>query len=149
MYTPFTDLSGEKYGKLRVIRLAYMREKKNGRRESFWLCECECGNTTTIRRANLVSGNTISCGCYRRKIMKDGLHKGFGKYRGLTTKEHHLYNRWLSWHRRGKLCEEWLDFDKFYAFMVGHGFNESCKIQRNNMAGPLSPDNFLIVNVAK
>jgi len=34
--------------------------------ESMVRCRCMCGNEVTVRKGNLVSGRTASCGCWRR-----------------------------------------------------------------------------------
>ena len=52
------DLTGQTFGKLTVLRLAFCRKKS-----AHWLCRCQCGNEITIRRANLLSGNNKACGC--------------------------------------------------------------------------------------
>lgn len=52
------DLTGQKFGRLTVI-------KRNGSRnqKSLWECECECGNHTYVTADKLKSGKTRSCGC--------------------------------------------------------------------------------------
>lgn len=59
----FKDLSGNTYGRLKVIRFVRMTEE---RRMSIYECLCECGKIKEIERANLVRGHTTSCGCYNR-----------------------------------------------------------------------------------
>jgi hypothetical protein len=61
----YIDLTGQKFGRLTVIRKA---EKKAGSesRSAFWQCTCECGNTTVVVAPSLRSGNTQSCGCWNR-----------------------------------------------------------------------------------
>lgn len=54
------DLSGQLFGKLRVISLS-----GRARREATWLCECECGNTKVLSAKHLKAGETVSCGCHR------------------------------------------------------------------------------------
>lgn len=55
---------GDKIGKLKVIKVDIMTA--NGQK---WLCECECGNITSVREDNLengllnIKGGTRSCGC--------------------------------------------------------------------------------------
>ena len=145
MYTPFTDISGEKYGKLKVLRLAYMHENKSGRRQSVWVCECDCGNVTNVRRSNLTTGNTVSCGCHIAAKLKNGLNKGNGRYNGLSIKEHVLYNRWLGMCHYGTVCEEWSNFENFYAFAKNLGFMDTDKLKRSDVNKPWSPENCLLV----
>lgn len=53
-----TDLTGNTYGKLKVVRYAYT--KNNAR---YWECLCECGNTSFVSTNCLTQGHTKSCGC--------------------------------------------------------------------------------------
>ena len=67
------DLTGKKFGKLTVIGYSHKDNKKcrSGYWETiyYWKCECDCGNVVIVRANNLKTGNTKSCGCYRREIM--------------------------------------------------------------------------------
>lgn len=56
------DLTGERYGKLAVLELDHVEKSKR-----YWKCQCECGNTVSVREYNLKSGNTKSCGCTRKE----------------------------------------------------------------------------------
>lgn len=62
------DLRGERFGKLTVIDFAY---KKN--HFSYWKCKRDCGNEKVIMSNNLKRGLTKSCGCLRKKTMKNYL----------------------------------------------------------------------------
>ena len=55
-----TDLTGQRYGKLVVLRRAGTR-----RGHALWECACDCGNTTEVAADVLTSGRTKSCGCLR------------------------------------------------------------------------------------
>lgn len=61
----YEDYVGQKFGKLKVVsfnsRLCYKNTT-----QILWNCECECGNVITVRQSNLLSGNTLSCGCENR-----------------------------------------------------------------------------------
>lgn len=58
--TRFVDETGNKYGKLTVLKQDGWEDE---RREAIWICECECGNIVKVRGGNLRSGNSKSCGC--------------------------------------------------------------------------------------
>lgn len=58
----FIDLTGRRYDRLTVLS---RDGKKNG--EILWLCQCDCGNSTTVRATSLRYGSTGSCGCKRRE----------------------------------------------------------------------------------
>ena len=60
---------GARFGKLTVLSKAGEKVKKG----YVYLCQCDCGNTKEIARGNLVSGDTLSCGCLHDEIF-DG-HK--------------------------------------------------------------------------
>lgn len=56
------DLVGRVFGRLTVIQRAGSKNQK-----STWLCRCSCGNEKVIVRRSLTSGDTKSCGCYRKE----------------------------------------------------------------------------------
>lgn len=56
------DETGNRYGRLLVIR-----RSSSSRAGSKWLCKCDCGKYTEVYGCALRSGNTTSCGCYRRE----------------------------------------------------------------------------------
>lgn len=65
----FNDLTGQKFGRLKVIERDMNRIEK-----VYWLCECECGsgNIISILGAELTRKSrqgTISCGCWQRENM--------------------------------------------------------------------------------
>jgi hypothetical protein len=60
------DLTGKNFGKLKVIKpVPKPTETKSKERSIFWFCECDCGNSCTVRSAELLTGDTKSCGCNR------------------------------------------------------------------------------------
>jgi len=60
MFHKVKDISGNKYGKLTVLK--YDKGSK-GSGKARWICECDCGNKTIARTNSLTSGHTQSCGC--------------------------------------------------------------------------------------
>ena len=70
------DLTGERFGKLTVIRregtyfapVKYSSTRKNS--NPTWLCKCDCGNYTVVLGRNLTHGGTQSCGCLRKERRK-------------------------------------------------------------------------------
>lgn len=56
------DIKGQKFGLLTALEIS---ERNNG--NTFWNCQCECGNITKVRIDSLTSGNTKSCGCINSK----------------------------------------------------------------------------------
>jgi hypothetical protein len=54
------DLAGQTFGRLTALHPERLRGKYG------WLCRCACGNEVVQTSRNLTSGNTRSCGCFRR-----------------------------------------------------------------------------------
>ena len=77
----FIDLTGQKYGKLTVLKKSEQRTS-GGRIQ--WECKCECGNKILATGDHLRSGHTKSCGCLQKQIareinFKDISNQRFGK----------------------------------------------------------------------
>ena len=67
--TNIKNLTGKKFGSLTVIKIV-------GRSKNYlvqWLCQCDCGEFTNVNSSNLLSGNTISCGCTRKLNQRKGI----------------------------------------------------------------------------
>lgn len=55
---PAIDLTGQHFGKLTVLS----KDKSRGK-HTYWICRCDCGQTTSVRTNSLMTGHTKSCGC--------------------------------------------------------------------------------------
>jgi hypothetical protein len=78
----FVDLTNQIFGKLLVIKRTEIPENSKYKYNSYWLCQCECGNKKIVTAHSLKSGNTKSCGCLRKKTphnFKDLSGQRFGK----------------------------------------------------------------------
>ena len=62
------DNIGRVYGQLTVLAEAGRGTDARKRRQ--WLCRCTCGNELPVRTENLLSGNTVSCGCRRANFLQ-------------------------------------------------------------------------------
>lgn len=71
------DLTGERFGKLVALHIDKPYIKPSGRKISTWHCQCDCGNTTTVRTEYLRSGHTTSCGCSCGRV--DIIGKKYGR----------------------------------------------------------------------
>lgn len=74
------DVTGQHFGRLTVLEDDGTRTNAG---KVLWKCQCECGNITYVTSAELRSGHTKSCGCYKRelasKIEKDLIGQRFGR----------------------------------------------------------------------
>ncbi len=72
---------GDKFGKLTSLKLDYIKKQtipKKGNKNGisnlniqYWLFKCDCGNEKVIDSRNVRSGNTTSCGCYFKEVLKN------------------------------------------------------------------------------
>ena len=70
------DITGNRYGNLIVIG----RGENTANGSTRWWCQCDCGSDPVlVTKSNLISGGTVSCGCYHRKNAHDLLKK-YNKY---------------------------------------------------------------------
>lgn len=67
VFSNLTDITGQRFGRLVVIRHIMTNCDSNGAR---WLCQCDCGFQKIIYGKNLRSGHTRSCGRIQRKYRK-------------------------------------------------------------------------------
>ena len=116
------DLSGDRYGKLLVVRPAGTLKKQRA-----YECLCDCGETIFVPSFYLRSGDTRSCGCMKRLDPPVKHSHKVGKTSSPT------YNTWRAMHERCRLpshpafkhyggrgikvCERWGDFVLFLADM--------------------------------
>lgn len=97
----FEDLAGRTFGALKVER----RDETRAGGSARWVCSCECGNTCIVTSSNLSSGNTMSCGCKRRR-KPNGMNRpekakpGYC-YNVLCPNRHNYKGAWSYRHCRG------------------------------------------------
>ena len=158
--TKALDISGEVFGKLTVIR-------RNGyvgraaKRESAWLCKCDCGNYCTVRGVDVRNGHTRSCGCLhieackrqKKRFVKHGDTIGYRRNGQTATPEYEAWRALIqrctnpnnpsyrNYGARGiSVCERWLQFTNFLSDM-GRKPNPSLSIDRINNNGNYEPGN--------
>ena len=148
------DLTGQRFGRLTVIRLAY---KKRG--DAYWLCRCDCNNEHIVRAGELHNGKAKSCGCLRREASRQRLAEYLSTARNTHGgKGTRLYSIWRNMRRRcnepnnksyhdygGRgitVCDEWLhDFPTFRDWALSHGYRDDLTIDRIDNDKGYSPDN--------
>ncbi|MBY2986433.1 hypothetical protein [Rhizobium leguminosarum] len=63
------DLCGKQFGRLKAIEPS--SRIQNGRRRTYWKCECSCGETVFPVRDSLIRGDVISCGCFQKEVARE------------------------------------------------------------------------------
>ena len=76
MSRPAEDLSGQVFGRLKVLHRGESRPHGGGKPR--WVCQCDCGKVVNVPAARLKGGSNKSCGCFRRD-RAGGLYKTHGK----------------------------------------------------------------------
>lgn len=143
---PLKDLTGQRFGKLVVIRRA-----ENIHRKAAWLCKCDCGNEKVVQSWNLVKGCTKSCGCLTYEVdHKTSITHGQSYTRLYTVwigmKQRCYYKKhkhYADYGGRGiRVCDEWVNsFADFYEWANENGYNDSLTIDRIDSNGDYSPEN--------
>lgn len=137
------DLTGKKYGRLTVIK---KDEEKSGR-HIFWVCECSCGNTTTVRGDHIVSGRTRSCGCFKKEnaYHTHGESKTRLFYIWSSMKErcnNPNNKRYNDYGGRGiTISPEWQKYEDFRDWAYSSGYDESLTLDRVDVNGNYEPNN--------
>ncbi len=62
------DLTGQRFGRLLVIKRVDNLITKSNKSYVYWLCKCDCGNEIKVTATNLKNNKTKSCGCYQREM---------------------------------------------------------------------------------
>lgn len=153
----FVDLTGQKFGRLVVIKKA----SNNKQGIVCWLCQCECGNIKIVRGDSLKQGLTLSCGCLHKNAVKNACKINFLKHGLSKTRINNIwfdmkarcYNKesinYKNYGGRGiTVCNEWKnDFLAFYNWAIKNGYNDTFSIDRINVNGNYYPDNCRWVDI--
>jgi len=144
---------GNKYGRLTVDSFSRRHMTQCGGYLNYWNCVCECGNRSEVTNRNLLSGHTLSCGCYLIDRLKEckTIH-GFSR-KGNVHQLHKVWRKILqrcnytkdsSFHRYGgrgiSVCERWKEFKNFISDMLPE-WKPGLTIERKDNDGPYSPEN--------
>jgi len=139
------DITGQKFGKWMVIKLA---QRCGAKRSARFLCVCECGNTAVIAGHSLRQGGSTQC--------KPCADKEKNKKHGMSFER--LYSIWHGMkdrcYRKGNIsfkyyggkgitiCSEWInDFVAFKNWALSHGYQDDLTIDRIDNDKGYSPDN--------
>lgn len=86
------DLTGQRFGRLTVIRLAEGHRKPNGTMVRRWVCKCDCGNECIVSVGNLKNGSTKSCGCLRKEVSKELSTNSYFRDTGKLNKRYNTFD---------------------------------------------------------
>lgn len=146
------DLRGQRFGRWLVIEKAAPFKRKDGKKETQYLCKCDCGTIKVRKTKDILHGNSKSCGCYNSENMRNRR-----KTHGMT--ESRIYHIWdgmkerckintenhKHWAGKGiKICDEWLGekgFENFFKWSMDNGYSDNLTIDRIDGDGDYEPNN--------
>lgn len=125
------DLTGMKFGRLSVIGKAGFSKFNS----IHWTVLCDCGNTISVGRNNLVSGTTKSCGCLKHKPSYNNIDRTGKRYGMLTVIENVSSNdnRRTAWLCRCDCGNEKIMSSKY--LKTSPGGTKSCGCLRHKASG--------------
>lgn len=141
------DLSGQKIGRLLVVRKETAPMKRSG---THYVCHCDCGSVKTIHRSELRNGDTKSCGCIQREKAsqaqyKHGLrhHPIYKTYSCMKDRclnpRNHDYPRYGG--RGISICESWLQSFENFANDMLPSWKPKLTLERVDLNKDYCPDN--------
>jgi hypothetical protein len=117
---------GQRFGRLTTFGTI-----KQGR-NTVWICDCDCGQTTLVPAFRLASGETRSCGCFKRELLAKGQVRHGAARVGAATPEYRAWRNMIERcsgrdpriakhyiHRGVRVCDKWLN--SFEAFLADVG----------------------------
>lgn len=149
------DLTGQRFGRLEVVRPGPTHKSKSGFEFTRWFCLCDCGREVITYTSGLRRGHARSCGCLQKEVAaQNSITSGHKRARhGMTNARvwriwramigrcsHPATNGYERYGGRGiSVCDRWNVFENFLADMgqPPDGFS----IDRINNDGNYEPQN--------
>lgn len=146
----FIDLTGQKFGRLTVLRRTGTDKHSN----VLWLCVCDCGNKKIVSSNHLRMGQCLSCGCLLKERMQD-LGRKNTKHGCCGTRIYRIYNNMIvrcfnqnarsyqDYGGRGiTVCDKWShNFQAFYDWAMANGYADNLTLDRIDVNGNYEPLN--------
>lgn len=131
------DLSGQKFGRLTVIK----RGENNKHGLPRWECKCDCGKITLVSGQHLREEKVKSCGCLKKsKINNKRLYRIWGSMKNRCENPNRRDYKYYG--ARGiKICDEWHDFLTFYEWAINNGYSDTLTLDRKDVNGSYEPSN--------
>ena len=150
----YEDLKGKKFNRLTAIEFL----ETDSHRRTYWLCKCDCGNTTRVLASHLKNGHTKSCGCRLQEINNNMKHLNYKNGLSKTRLGRIYYNMVSRCYRQTcpeynlyggkgvKICDEWVNREKtgfvnFCNWSLMNGYSDNLTIDRIDVNGNYEPSN--------
>ncbi len=140
------DLTGQVFGRWTVLN------RVPDTRHPEWFCRCECGNEGKVNSIELRHGNSKSCGCLNREIVRDRSITHGHTIGGRKSRTYIIWRSMINrciypnainykyYGGRGiKVCERWMKYENFLADLgeIRHPLS----VDRIDNNGDYHPDN--------
>jgi hypothetical protein len=146
----YIDITNQRFGLLTAIKPLTPIVK-----EERWICKCDCGKYTEVRKSHLKSGNTKSCGCNSQSpVIKEKRAARQRKERSLNPRLHNIWHGmkqrctcskapyYKNYGGRGiKVAPEWQEYKNFYYWAISNGYDDKLTIDRIDVNGNYEPSN--------
>lgn len=143
---------GDRFGRWTIIKEVDKAVSANGNKLRCFLCHCDCGKESVVRLYSLVSGRSVSCGCYMRSHHEKGWkYPSDLVYSRLYIIWHSIKQRCYcksatSYKRYGAkgitVCDSWKnDFMAFYIWSLENGYSDNLTLDRIDYTGNYEPAN--------
>jgi hypothetical protein len=145
------NLKNKKYGNLTIIEEVSKKHYKCGKSHRMVKCRCKCGAIIIVGLSAIKSGNTKSCGCYRKENPNGKTHgmRESPEYRIWCAMRNRCYNKNVNDYEyyggRGiSVCKRWQEkgtgFINFFAD-IGKRPSSTHSIDRIDNNGNYEPTN--------
>jgi hypothetical protein len=137
---PRLDLTGQIFGRLTVKEFSHVVGNN-----SYWLCVCECGNTTKTQGNGLKRGESKSCGCLNKENhTTHGLerHPIYGSWHNMIDRCYNPKNKsYANYGGRGiTVCDSWRESPRNFLEDMGDK-PEGTSIDRIDSNGNYTKEN--------
>lgn len=121
------DLTGKKFGQLTAL----YSEKRN--KKIYWICKCDCGNTTAVQTSSLIRNVIKSCGCLQKQAVKSRKQIKQTDYSLLHKKFNHL--EVIGFNKYKLICRcDCGNIIELYPSVVVSNHTKSCGCMKNKKA---------------
>ena len=132
---------GKKKNYLKVIGITRLENKHRA-----FLCECDCGNITTIEPTFWEQGIIKSCGCYSKSLRlehSEELDRLRRIHNGMMQRCYNPNSMAYKYYggRGIEVCPEWHDREVFIEWSLNNGYENYLTIDRKDVNGNYCPEN--------
>lgn len=154
------DLTGQRFGRLVALKKS---ERTDARRNTWWICQCDCGKIAEVRTVCLRRGTTKSCGCYNSEKAREHGKQMMTKHGWYGTRVYHIWHSIVDrcsnpkcpqYHNYGgrgiKMCDEWRQHPELFCeWAMANGYADNLSIDRIDANGNYEPSNCRWITMAE